>query len=540
MVSAEFVHNPYLLETKVLFNGHSPQVNSAIRKYWHMPLVDWIDEVPRIFHDEMNGYDFDLFFTGTDADFERVRDSFVAAGVPEESVRVIRKGTIEEPVEKMEEILSLLEWLGENYSPRLELEPLLDGNPNLVDTTFSVLSIHDDGLESSHSRIALDCVDDVTQLEASDLTSTPILINIDPKNMQRVSQEVPLLLGRRDVVPGQLFFRIHRAMRTDRVARVLSDLGVDNPQVVASVDDPVIVSYVKGHLVTDYVREAIATLEREVSRVESELQLEGMKGEKTSAFKEAQIANIDDEVARLERLDDTLEDELDLEIPREFGQSQQLFRMGVSGWKSRKRRLEGDAEARIAASDFERTVSSLMSDFTRALTDTSNSIRDRIDDELAQAYESAGVDRNFRPNEAPVAFPTSPVVPSLRNTLLSLKEISLVEQRRDFFGFFGSTPSAGGDKVEVTTYLLDVWRTRVAEMLEPSLDQLSSSFSSALESHRRQEIEAYRSHIAELIAERKDRKGRMESLLSDDEKKLRAEGDWFSSLKQRLTEIERG
>ena len=69
MVSAELSHNPYLLETKALFNGHGPQVNSAIHKYSHEPLVDWADEVPYIYHNEMNGFEFDLYFSGTDADF---------------------------------------------------------------------------------------------------------------------------------------------------------------------------------------------------------------------------------------------------------------------------------------------------------------------------------------------------------------------------------------------------------------------------------------------------------------------------------------
>ncbi|MBQ1572973.1 MAG: hypothetical protein IIZ78_17725, partial [Clostridiales bacterium] len=72
MISAELCHNPYLLETTVLFNGQKPKVNSQIEKYEHKPLYTWVDKVPKIFYDELNGYDFDLYFIGTNPDFEEV------------------------------------------------------------------------------------------------------------------------------------------------------------------------------------------------------------------------------------------------------------------------------------------------------------------------------------------------------------------------------------------------------------------------------------------------------------------------------------
>ena len=62
MITAELNHNPYLLLTTVRFNGQPPRINSQVEKYESVMLKDWIHKVPGIYHDEMNGYDFDLYF----------------------------------------------------------------------------------------------------------------------------------------------------------------------------------------------------------------------------------------------------------------------------------------------------------------------------------------------------------------------------------------------------------------------------------------------------------------------------------------------
>ena len=71
MISVELQNNPYLLETHVRFNGQRPKINCQIEKYENQLLSDWVSNVPQIFYDEMNGYDFDLIFSGTEYDFQK-------------------------------------------------------------------------------------------------------------------------------------------------------------------------------------------------------------------------------------------------------------------------------------------------------------------------------------------------------------------------------------------------------------------------------------------------------------------------------------
>ena len=70
MAKVELKYNPYLVETEIIFNGIKPRINSLVEKYQHESLQFWVRKVPYIFHDEMNGYDFDLEFSGTNTDFE--------------------------------------------------------------------------------------------------------------------------------------------------------------------------------------------------------------------------------------------------------------------------------------------------------------------------------------------------------------------------------------------------------------------------------------------------------------------------------------
>lgn len=93
-IRAELEYNPYLQTTKVLFNGNEPRINSLVEKYRGFILSDWVQEIPSIFHDEMNGYDFELEFTGTELDFEEVKRAFAEEGITEEQVRVFHKASL--------------------------------------------------------------------------------------------------------------------------------------------------------------------------------------------------------------------------------------------------------------------------------------------------------------------------------------------------------------------------------------------------------------------------------------------------------------
>ena len=80
MVKAELNYNPYLLETSIKFNGQEPRINSLVEKFQDDPLQSWVRRIPEIFYDEMNGYDFELEFSGTERDYQEVVHAFREKG----------------------------------------------------------------------------------------------------------------------------------------------------------------------------------------------------------------------------------------------------------------------------------------------------------------------------------------------------------------------------------------------------------------------------------------------------------------------------
>ena len=69
--------------------------------------------MPVIFYNEMNGWDFDLDFTGAKIDFEALQAAFDAVGVSRDSVRLFHKNELECVEQKSQEIFDLLAWFKE-------------------------------------------------------------------------------------------------------------------------------------------------------------------------------------------------------------------------------------------------------------------------------------------------------------------------------------------------------------------------------------------------------------------------------------------
>ena len=95
MVKVKMDYNPYLMETKVRFNEKDPRINSLIEKYYEYPIQMWVEHIPSILYDEMNGYDFDLEFSGTELDYKELVNAFRNEGISPDEVRCIHERIIE-------------------------------------------------------------------------------------------------------------------------------------------------------------------------------------------------------------------------------------------------------------------------------------------------------------------------------------------------------------------------------------------------------------------------------------------------------------
>ena len=174
MVTAEISYNPYLLQTDIKFNGNPPRINSLVEKYQEGMLQSWIKKLPFIFHDEMNGYDFELVFSGTNLDFRELKKAFIDADVTDDQVHLFHKNALGERKDKLIELESLLKWLDENTNAYFDYTTFKQDNQGLLDRSDSYIILHGQGFETSvleDSGIAVELVDDVEKLKDTDLNN---------------------------------------------------------------------------------------------------------------------------------------------------------------------------------------------------------------------------------------------------------------------------------------------------------------------------------------------------------------------------------
>ena len=72
-------YNPYLVSTQIKVDGQSPKPNSSLNVQ-NCRLQEWVEKLPQILMDEYRDTNFELTFTGTEADFEDICTSVEAFG----------------------------------------------------------------------------------------------------------------------------------------------------------------------------------------------------------------------------------------------------------------------------------------------------------------------------------------------------------------------------------------------------------------------------------------------------------------------------
>jgi hypothetical protein len=164
MVKAKLCYSPYLQETDIKFNGQSPRINSHVEKYMDKKLQIWIKKIPRIFKDEMNGYGFNLEFSGTELDLNELRKSFADAGVSDEQVHIFHKNELDERDERLKQIDDLLLWLEQNPNHRYDFATVRKENQDLFDEDYQYIAIHGRVADASDLNLPGISIENITSV----------------------------------------------------------------------------------------------------------------------------------------------------------------------------------------------------------------------------------------------------------------------------------------------------------------------------------------------------------------------------------------
>ena len=302
MVKAELSYNPYLQETQIRFNGQSPRINSHVEKYLDKKLQTWIHKLPYIFRDEMNGYDFELEFTGTRLDYEELKKSFSNAGVSDAQVHIFHKNELDERDVKLEKIDQLLNWLDETSNRRYSIKTVRSENYDLLDADYEYIILHGRVTDSSTFdalHISIENVDHIEELNDTNLHNIPILYVIDKDSVSLMKKDLRALQKRADISYDQIFFRISPSLSEEKIVREISDLGIPDPQVVQSADDPAVIKYFELFPFTDYIRDTVKLFKGQIISLREELTAEINETKSENQEQYQQIDQLDTENACL-------------------------------------------------------------------------------------------------------------------------------------------------------------------------------------------------------------------------------------------------
>ncbi len=541
MVFAELNHNPYLLTTDVRFNGQKPRINSLIEKYDKLPLKDWVTKVPQIFHDEMNGYDFDLYIVGTVSDYNEIKAAFAEAGVSEQDVRIIIKNKLEEPLVKSDEIDVLVEWLKNTPNRKFDVNNFWDKYRDLFESEYPYIIIRGETPDLHGKVITPEVVSGAEELSTTDLKSIPILLYIDERSRGEVRRDLLELMERSDVKQEQIFFMLHPAMNQAQVARVLMDLGIDTPQLVKQYDDEIIMQYFRNYPVTEYVRKAIRVLQDTVTEISSVLEEENQISAINNASIHDEIMHIEEDIEHMKIAGLYMKEHNNYIASDWFQSILSDLSDQILKWRNRKIKTTNRKEAETFAAEYTGILAKLIENTTDRIWMEAHAISGAYDKEFASVYGQVGIDQDYKPDIVLEDIDEQLVLPEMQEKFLKLMEVSYVEGKVDILGLFRkSQATEDTEPVRVETFYLDRWREYAQEIIRPMTEIFIDKWNQALQRYLLALTDEYHIHLQQLIAGKTTEKNLVSEKLSDEEKRLQEDNDWLTEFKDQLSHIERG
>ena len=540
MVNAELQHNPYLLETEVKFNGQNPKINSQIEKYENKLLADWVKDVPRMFYDEMNGYDFDLFFSGTEYDFQKLQQTFISMGVTPDQVRLIMRNELEDAEIKSNEIRNLIEWLKENRNRQFDFDDFYDANRGLFEETFSCIVIRGNDEVPEDSSFTLENVKSVDEIAGTNLTYVPVVFVIETETIQLFRNDLLTLLERKDVEQKQLFFCISPAMDKEYVVRFINDLGIEEPQLISHIDDGNVATYIKNYPMVAYVGEVIHVLENEVNALDDRLKAKNEQSAIENAEVYEQISALEDVIEKIKASDLRFVDLDNYSGGNHFNDLKTDLEDLIRKWKSRKTKIVGDVEIDRNSTEYEQELARYLNEFYRKSIEHFEFEKGRIEREFNEIYLKQPLYPEYKPEGLDIAIPDNVGVKGIKSALMELQE-ERYEEKADFLDFFKAKSSTEPKElVRVVTCYLEQWREKAIELMIPVVEQYISESQRNLKEYYDELARIYHTKLSQLHDFKVNEKTGIASQLSEDERMLQDDNDWLVVIKDKLARIERG
>lgn len=544
MVKVELKYNPYVLETKVYFNGQLPKINSQIEKFENKRLFVWSDKLLDILYSEMNGYDFDLDFSGTKADYEKIK-YLIEKNHLNSEIRLNFVNRLEEAAKKCRRFNEMITWLKrsaieEFHFPEfweINQEYMIENNLLyvLVDKKVADFSIED-------LDVNVESIDSISQLPEN-IGFYPVLLVLDADKEAEFRQNLLALLQRKDLIADQIFILISENVNLAYYIRLINDLGLKQPQFIYSIDSPLIYDYFENYVRIDFLFKALKILETQKDMTSSKLdqKFETMKQNNREIFEK--ISELDKEIADIQLAIEQFENWHLVMYKNEFEKLYVQLNETITHWKSRTKQIRNDSEA-------EKMMKELQDLTEKSLFEFKNAANRLFDDKLSELmnifsrlYKDSNIQDSFYVHSRNELIISKYEVKNFSEKLRVLRQERLVP-KEDIFGLINRIVKNEQNKIQELvpdiTYDLDKFREIACNETLPIAQNLLTDIENRLQSIQLYIVDEYKTHLSTILNEKLLEKANEANQLSAAEKHLQDKKDWLIEFSGQLSEIERG
>ena len=544
MVKVELKYNPYVLETKVYFNGQLPKINSQIEKFENKRLFVWSDKLLDILYSEMNGYDFDLDFSGTKADYEKIK-YLIEKNHLNSEIRLNFVNRLEEAAKKCMRFKEMITWLKrsaieEFHFPEfweINQEYMIENNLLyvLVDKKVADFSIED-------LDVNVESIDSISQLPEN-IGFYPVLLVLDADKEADFRQNLLALLQRKDLIADQIFILISENVNLAYYIRLINDLGLKQPQFIHSIDSPLIYDYFENYVRIDFLFKTLKILETQKDMTSSKLdqKFETMKQNNREIFEK--ISKLDKEIADIQLAIEQFENWHLVMYKNEFEKLYVQLNETITHWKSRTKQIRNDIEA-------EKMMKELQGLTEKSLFEFKNAANRLFDDKLSELmnifsrlYKDSNIQDSFYVHSRNELIISKYEVKNFSEKLRVLRQERLVP-KEDIFGLINRIVKNEQNKIQELvpdiTYDLDKFREIACKETLPIAQNLLTDIENRLQSIQLYIVDEYKTHLSTILNEKLLEKANEANQLSAAEKHLQDKKDWLIEFSGQLSEIERG
>lgn len=544
MVKVELKYNPYVLETKVYFNGQLPKINSQIEKFENKRLFVWSDKLLDILYSEMNGYDFDLDFSGTKADYEKIK-YLIEKNHLNSEIRLNFVNRLEEAAKKCRRFKEMITWLKRSSIEEFHFlefweinqEYMIENNLLyvLVDKKVADFSIED-------LDVNVESIDSISQLPEN-IGFYPVLLVLDADKEAEFRQNLLALLQRKDLIADQIFILISENVNLAYYIRLINDLGLKQPQFIHSIDSPLIYDYFENYVRIDFLFKALKILETQKDMTSSKLdqKFETMKQNNREIFEK--ISKLDKEIADIQLAIEQFENWHLVMYKNEFEKLYVQLNETITHWKSRTKQIRNDSEAEKMMKELQGLTEKSLFEFKNAANRLFDAKLSELMNIFSRLYKDSNIQDSFYVHSRNELIISKYEVKNFSEKLRVLRQERLVP-KEDIFGIINRIVKNEQNNIQELvsdiSYDLDKFREIACKETLPIAQNLLIDIENRLQSIQLYIVDEYKTHLSTILNEKLLEKANEANQLSAAEKHLQDKKDWLIEFSGQLSEIERG